>query len=421
MKRAVGLALFIAAGSAQADISCKEGETPVDQLPVAIATGIAGATLTASAPRSTPTETKSGAAAGSAASAHITDGADFPSLLAFAVENGFASENAGATTFNLNLFAIEAFLDPKALDDQYRYEQYQTLRRFGGSVSFGGKGQSFDRDGDGKPDAAETAANSSDIVSWEFTYRFYGSRDRRDPQNFERFFARSAQGNAQLDQLYAPTMLQTSKSLKAMGHDMHSSCVTAEERLKLASDAALVEKYRSVAAAADMVDSAANEILQEIDQGTLWTLYINGVSRKPQFGNDEYGAGIRGGWGGPDRGLTLNAGYRQVQDGPAGPLNRSAIGALQFSQLVMRKNALSKEGMKLSLSARLEKYWDHAPVHGTIAKLNAQLEIPVSDAVTIPLSVTWANHTDLVTGEKDVRGNIGISFNPSELFKPTKL
>jgi hypothetical protein len=36
----------------------------------------------------------------------------------------------------------------------------------------------------------------------------------------------------------------------------------------------------------------------------------------------------------------------------------------------------------------------------------------------IPFSLTWANHDDLLTGEKNIRGHIGFTIDLSKLAKP---
>ena len=45
----------------------------------------------------------------------------------------------------------------------------------------------------------------------------------------------------------------------------------------------------------------------------------------------------------------------------------------------------------------------------------AKLEFLLPKGVSIPISVTWANRTDLIK-EKIVRGHIGISFDAASLL-----
>ncbi len=47
-----------------------------------------------------------------------------------------------------------------------------------------------------------------------------------------------------------------------------------------------------------------------------------------------------------------------------------------------------------------------------------KLEFPLADGLAVPLSVTYANHKDLLEGEDEIRGHIGISYDFSKLLKP---
>ena len=64
----------------------------------------------------------------------------------------------------MNFFSFLSFPKPAVLDYQSKYENHQFLRRWGGSVSFGGKGDAFDRDGDGMVDDALESEKFGDII-----------------------------------------------------------------------------------------------------------------------------------------------------------------------------------------------------------------------------------------------------------------
>ena len=53
---------------------------------------------------------------------------------------------------------------------------------------------------------------------------------------------------------------------------------------------------------------------------------------------------------------------------------------------------------------------------GHISVVQGRLTLPVNDTVKIPLSVTWANRTELIQ-EDDVRGQIGLSLDIDSLFR----
>ncbi|HET7177262.1 MAG TPA: hypothetical protein VFI63_01095, partial [Solirubrobacterales bacterium] len=61
-----------------------------------------------------------------------------------------------------------------------------------------------------------------------------------------------------------------------------------------------------------------------------------------------------------------------------------------------------------------------AAAHDTIAKLNAKIDFPVTTGISLPISVTWANHKDLLTAEHDVRGHIGFTVDFSKLTEASQ-
>ena len=57
---------------------------------------------------------------------------------------------------------------------------------------------------------------------------------------------------------------------------------------------------------------------------------------------------------------------------------------------------------------------------GNVGVFQTKLSIPIKDSgVKIPISFTYATRTELVK-ERDVRGNIGITFDLDSLFSKTK-
>jgi hypothetical protein len=58
-----------------------------------------------------------------------------------------------------------------------------------------------------------------------------------------------------------------------------------------------------------------------------------------------------------------------------------------------------------------------AAAHDKIESANLKLTYPVTETINLPFSITWANHTDLLRGEREIRGNIGFTYDLSPLFK----
>ena len=95
---------------------------------------------------------------------------------------------------------------------------------------------------------------------------------------------------------------------------------------------------------------------------------------------------------------------------------RSLEGA--FRWLEGRPTLEDKGGVRVSISGAYEIF-DDVPdaLHTTNAKLNAKLEYPLTKAVKLPISVTWANHADLLTDEDEVRAHVGFTIDTPALKK----
>ena len=51
-----------------------------------------------------------------------------------------------------------------------------------------------------------------------------------------------------------------------------------------------------------------------------------------------------------------------------------------------------------------------------IGKGQAKIKIPIADGIDLPISLTFANRTELID-EKEVRGQFGFTFDLSRLVK----
>lgn len=137
--------------------------------------------------------------------------------------------------------------------------------------------------------------------------------------------------------------------------------------------------------------------------------------------------------------LTANAGFTWFQNLPAGSTTgriRDARVSAELSfalpeikkikKTTFNKMTLSVSGLFLALLEQplgQQVLVNTVPVSrtGNIGLVQGKLTIPTADAVSIPISVTWASRTELIK-ESDVRGNIGISLDLDKLFakKETK-
>lgn len=96
----------------------------------------------------------------------------------------------------------------------------------------------------------------------------------------------------------------------------------------------------------------------------------------------------------------------------------AALGLQQnFGRSPFLTDKSDKSQVTLSLSGRYERLQENQHIQGKKADLavaNLKLEIPIGAGVSLPLSMTYANATELIK-EHEVRGNFGITFDLDKL------
>ncbi len=352
--------------------------------------------------------------------ATLVNAAAFTKLLSAAFDqtagDGEGDDNEGFT-LNVNpfLLAVIANNDIYYSPSRYLEEPYKIMRRFGGTVTFGGKGESFDRDGDGQADDALESSALDDIVTWELRARLWGSRDRRE--NYKEIFAAvkiEEQGDAKV------RVLKTLREEKA-SHEDDPACVYVEQwdKYQTLIDSPLAPSIEA--------NQAYLDALKRIDERLLITAVLTGVERKEEFGSDKHGIGVRATW----KDLNANFDWTHMDgltnDGEDIDEYRVAVeyGTQILKGWSFKKGAdpdkpsqgWLKNGIDASLAFALEIYNDTPDVeHTTTAKLQGKLEIPVSEGVRMPISITWANHEDLLDDDDKIIGHIGVNLDTDKLM-----
>ncbi|HXU45103.1 MAG TPA: hypothetical protein VN783_06225 [Thermoanaerobaculia bacterium] len=414
-------ALLFSPGAARAQSCSGEDDVSLNQI-LAEVRAKAIAELTGKQPLETPDSKQITAASDTGDATSLVSGADIPTLFALAAERGLASTSDGKITLNLSPFDVLAALDPQVRDRQSLYEKHALARRFGLSATLGGKGDSFDRDGDGVADPALEAVDLQDIVAWEARVRLSkSSRDRRDADNYKTFFTSISSAFEAQDDRFDQIVVSITKALGTTNPELRSttnpSCLSRSELQKFLDRPALREQILALAQADVALAAKAEAAAKEVDKKPIWTLVAGVLSRKDDFGPDKRMAAIRGAMGGQDRNFNLNLEWNET-DNPGGTKPTMWKAGLEYSVLVLKGSALSADGIKVAGSGAYEIY-DNVPSakFDTVARLNAKLELPVAKGVKIPISVTWANHHDLIEGESDIRGHIGFTIDLSEARK----
>jgi hypothetical protein len=377
------------------------------------------------------------APAASGTNVTLVNGADFTKLISVAFDRTVGAGDNSPVTLHVNPFLIQAAQDPSSyyLQNEYEKTHNRWLRSFEGTVSFGGQGDPFDRDGDGTVDEALDADKLDDIVAWEVRWQLpWFTRDRRDRKNFEKFVevSRASEGLAELQNATAALLSTSTGPLEEFnrgpvaydelgnprvrdGRELRNrDCYDPDELL---AQAWFVEKLDAVVVAEQNLRKSFDDAAEQIDNAMIWTIVGTGVSRGEEFGADRYGAGVRG----SARGFTLNLDWLLME----GQLDQSDSNqvklGLEYGTQILQGMPLlyDNNGLDVAVSV-LAEFFDDVPdaKHDSNLKLQTRLAIPIAQGVTVPLSLTWANHEDLFSDGDEVFGHIGLNFDIDGLLAP---
>lgn len=339
----------------------------------------------------------------------------FASLLSMAQEQGLVNSKEGVTTISLTPFSFLALIRPAYVYDQDLYTKGSKLRPWGGTLAFGGKGDRFDRDGDGKLDDPLEAKDFNDIVTWEVKYQI-GSRDHRDPENFKIY-------ENEIDVAEIPVRLNASlgfaadaadQVLRKMRSESENGCFLTTDIAAALDSAEVAGKLSELKRVDEEYKAVAKRAFTKVDTKPILTLVFGGTEKAEGFGPDKRMAAVRGAFtwlGGTN---SAEASWSRVENLLSGKDPTTLKLGWQYSRNFLKDSALSKDGVNLAVAGSLEKYYDVPTVtHDTVSKVNAKISVPVTEGVSIPVSVTWANHKDLLTGEAQVQGHIGFTVDYS--------
>lgn len=374
--------------------------------------------LAAKTPLAVPSAVQIAAPSAGGTSTSLVDGAGFPSLLGLAIESGLVESDDGVFTISVNPFAFLALADPEVMWDQHKYSEHKDLRRWGGSVSLGGKGEAFDRDGDGQEDDPLEAKELGDIVTWELKYRVNNkTRDRRDAENFQKL-TDVVRPLADLKAESISEIFQTfGEQFKEKLKDKPDACYTEGRTREILTRPAVKAKLDAILDVSKRIEAAASEVFKEIDRQPIWTLVLGGTQRGSEFGADSLKVALRGSLGKSN----VNLEWSRTEDLAGSEDPETFKAGYEYSGFLLKDSAWVKDGIKASVAATYE-HFSNVPdtKHDTIATVGLKLEYPISEGLALPISVTWANHTDLLTDEEELRGHVGFTFDLSKLLSLTK-
>jgi hypothetical protein len=160
------------------------------------------------------------------------------------------------------------------------------------------------------------------------------------------------------------------------------------------------------------LNNASRRAIEKIRRAPQLSLSFQSKQRKA--GTDEYTGEAIFDYGIHDRvNLTLNGGYFYKNSTVIGGDLRGAnfAGQLQF-QMTPEKSLSGRSPLYFFLAS--EGNWmSGAPFN---YKLQGKVKIPIANGIDFPISLTFANRTNLID-ERDVRGQFGFTFDTAKLFR----
>jgi hypothetical protein len=334
----------------------------------------------------------------------VSDAASFPELFGLALDSNLVQFGEGAMTLDLNLFGFRTLFDPDVLDRQTRYgsRRNSLLRRFGGALTFGGRGDA-------------QAESPFDNVTWEVRVRAVGSRDRRDQVNFRKYEEAVLAPDSDLGRAIGDFIRAHVTDISGM---LVNNVLDASKLNAFLKTPRIVQELAALVPLLDDFVRAHASVTRSIDRAPVWTVVAGGTQRKSSFGPNTVTLGLRGVAGSGPIDHTWNVNWLQV-DGLTGfPDATTWKAAYSASGLVLQGTPLTEAGVEIAVSAAAEHYRNVPGArHPTVIKAGATLEIPIGRGMKLPASINYANHRDLLTDQNEVIGHIGLAIDLSELRK----
>lgn len=160
------------------------------------------------------------------------------------------------------------------------------------------------------------------------------------------------------------------------------------------------------------LNNAARRAIEQIRKAPQFSLSFQSKFRK--LDADEYKGQAIFEYGLHDRvNLTLNGSFLYKNSRFIGADTRRAqfAGQLQF-QMTPEKSLAGRSPLYLYLAS--EGDWGNGI--NSIFKVQGKVKIPVFEGVDFPISLTYANRTELIK-ERDVRGQFGFTFDTAKLLR----
>jgi hypothetical protein len=322
------------------------------------------------------------------AAGNLAEKSGFAELFALALNGqNFFNANTTAVSLNLNALALFSLADPNVYSELYRYRQHDALRRLGGTVVFGSKIPEKEITGiSGLPDANTLF----DALTWDAKYRLFGDKDVRSSKWYQDTLGRNAVVNQ---------MIVLQADIAPGDLPVFNQALAALQAENLAALKTRIRRSPQLT-----FKAASTHLTQEP-------------------GKNKYSVGLLFDQGfAQDSDLTINTLYAVTTDVHLGAdktfqvkqftLNASLTVNLLPDVLVANRSVEWSNGATLNVFTN--KSTLPTPVTDTW-KLFTKLEIPISAAAKIPLSVVFTNDKNELQKTKYVTGFVGVSYDFSAL------
>jgi hypothetical protein len=328
------------------------------------------------------------AASTNPAAGSIVERSGFTEMLALAL-NGqdFFNANATAVSLNINALALFSLADPNTYSELYRYQQHSLLRRIGGTVVFGAKIPQKEITGlSGLPDPEKLF----DAFTWDVKVRVLGDKDSRSHKWYE-------------------------ETLGLGG--MRNQLIVIQNDVPV-TDAPMVTQELQ-----NLVGLRLAELKARINRSPQLTFKSTGMHLTKEAGKNKYTFGFLFDEGfGEDTSFTANLLYAITDD-----VRLGAGEAFQIKQLTFSASLTAKFAHDVIVKGRTVDWTNGSTINAftnksalpidaqNTWKLFSKVEIPWTDAATIPLAIVYTNDKNELQKTQYMSGFIGVSYDFSAL------
>ncbi len=309
-----------------------------------------------------------------------------------------AGQNTDAFTFATSAYALYAFANKRDPLDPDFYRRGSDWRRFSFSL-----GRETPDDSDSKNQPPATLFSSKFLI--------INHRDLATPSNIQKV-------NQTLD-----TSSKAATATLNIADDIQAVLGLSDDSINKTGGAFTTDLQHALhtreAAVDTLVDSKLGPLIaeqqelenvyNEIKGGMQWSINFQSKNRSKN-GDNEYrlesavDLGVQ-----PRVLLTIDAGFHYLDRKLIGRDQRGGRLAEQFAFRLTEDPADSKP---IVIQIASEQRWEtkQSPTY----QFQARSSIPLIDGIEIPISITWANRTELIK-EDHVRARFGFSFDLSRL------